>query len=308
MGNQGLKYAAMAAVLLAIVLGVLAYRATLSATAAAREQARQELQAEQQAAGMGPATLAVVAMKPLSASRAITNEDVALMPVAVVPERYFTRIEDVLGRAPMIDVDVGAPVTPRYFLDSNVLARIIPEQHQAMSVQITDVVAVGGFVRPGDEVDLLLFIREGDVPPQARVLLKKVLVLAYEDRIIERPEGLSQAEGRSERRSRVRTAVIAVPEQQTTKLLLAASLGEIRLALNRQTEESLASETTASDNESPLPLQTAGTPTPEDTVAAEKIITLTELTRIAKKKPVRTRPSPYYIEILRGVESERVRD
>lgn len=310
MGNQGLKYAALAAVVVAVVLGILAYRMTVTAARVAKEQAKAELEAEQQAQGAQPSTLAVVALKPLAATRPIAEDDVALMPVSVVPERYFTQIENVVGRAPLIDVDVGAPVTPRYFRDSNILARIIPEGHQAMSLEISDIVAVGGFVRPGDEVDLLLFLRGTDTSTQARVLLEDVLVLAYEDKIIERPEGLSKQEGRPERRSRVRTAVVAVPEKETTKVMLAASVGEIRLALNRQTLEGEdALDNPTKDGGSPLPQLAQITPSPTpDAASREKTITLNELSRIAAKKRTRPRPRPYYIEVLRGSETERVRD
>ncbi len=306
MGNQGLKYAAVGAVLLAVVLGVLAYRMTLSATQAARQQAQAEMEAEQEASSKRPTTLAVIALKPLAATRTISTDDVALMPVSVVPQRYFTRVEDVIGRAPLIDVDAGAPVTPRYFRDSNVLARIIPEHHQAMSLEISDVVAVGGFVRPGDEVDLLLFVRAADKPAQARVLLRDVLVLAYEDRIIERPQGLTEEEGRPERRSRVRTAVVAVPEKDTTRVMLGASLGEIRLSLKRQL---VASGDQAGDAASPLPLaEPADKPAEQSPSERDKVVTLEELTRIAAAKPKAVAPPPYIIEVFRGNESQKVRD
>ena len=307
MGNQGLKYAAVGAVVLAVILGVLAYRMTLTATQAAREQAKVDLQAERQGETAVATTLAVIALNPLAATRPITEDDVALMPVAVVPEHYFTRVEDVVGRAPLIDVDVGAPVTPRYFRDSNVLARIIPEGHKAMSLEISDVVAVGGFVRPGDEVDLLLFVRVGDTPAQSRILQRRVLVLAYEDRIIERPQGLTKEEGRPERRSRVRTAVVAIPEQDTTRVMLGASLGDIRLALHRQV---LNGQDEPGDADSPLPKATPPPEVAKQQAPGEKdqTITLQELTRIAAKKPDKPKPPPYVIEVFKGSATEKVRD
>ena len=194
MGNQGLKYAALAAVVLAIVLGVLAWRMSMSMTDQAREQARAEIAAQQQVNDVEQeqTTLAVVALRSLAATQVIGVDDVALKPVAVVPERYFSRVEDVVGREPLIDIDAGAPVTPRYFRDSNVLARLIPDGHKAMSLEVNDVIAVGGFLRPGDIVDVLVYLRGGsDIEAvQARILLQKVRVLALEDRIVDRPEGV----------------------------------------------------------------------------------------------------------------------
>jgi pilus assembly protein CpaB len=313
MGNQGLKYAALAAVMLAVLLGVLAYRMTLSMSAAAREEAKAGLEVAGESP-LAPSTLAIVALRSLAATRNITVDDVALKPVAVVPERYFTKLQDVVGRAPLIDIDAGAPVTPRYFIESNILARLIPEGHQAMSLEISDVVAVGGFVRPGDEVDLLMFIRAGQGPAQSRVLLEKVLVLAYEDRIIERPQGLTKDEGRSDKRSRVRTVVVAIPDAMTTKVMLGASLGEIRLALLRQSVAGAEAEAEAEfDSANPLP------PAPEklaeqvklleqDKTKREKVITLNELTQLAAKKTTKPKPRPYVIEVFRGSALQKVND
>ncbi len=309
MGNQGLKYAALAAVVLAIVLGVLAWRMSMSMTDQAREQARAEMAAQQQVSDVQQeqTTLAVVALRSLAATQLIGVDDVALKPVAVVPERYFSRVEDVVGREPLIDIDAGAPVTPRYFRDSNVLARIIPDGHKAMSLEISDIVAVGGFVRPGDEVDLLLFVRGGDGPPQSRILLPRVLVLAYEDRIIERPQGLSKEEGRNERRTRTRTAVVAIPDAQTTKVMLGASLGDIRLALHRQMLA--GAETDEGDSLLP-PAEPEATPSPAQTdkerLAAEQAITLQELTRLAEKKPSRPKPPAYTVQVFRGSDMQKV--
>ncbi len=309
MGNQGLKYAALAAVVLAIVLGVLAWRMSLSMTDQAREQARAELAAQQQVSEteQQQTTLAVVALRALAATKTIGVDDVALKPVSVVPDRYFSRVEDVIGREPLIDIDAGAPVTPRYFRDTNVLARLIPEGHKAMSLEISDVVAVGGFVRPGDEVDLLLFVRGSDGPPQSRILLPRALVLAYEDRIIERPQGLSEEEGRNARRTRARTVVVAIPDEQTTKVMLGASLGELRLALHRQMLA--ASETSEGDSVLP-PAEPEATPSPAQTdtqrLAAEQAITLQELTRLAEKKPSRPKPPAYTVQVFRGSDMQKV--
>ncbi len=297
MSNSWLKYVAIASVVLAVVLGVIAYRWTTALTeSAAADEARRE-----NVVVPAPTTLAVVALRPLGANRTIGPDDVALKPVAVVPERYFTQVGNVIGKVPLIDIDPGAPVTPRYFRQTNILARIIPAGHQAMSLEVSDVVAVGGFVKPGDEVDLLLYVRSGEVPAQARILLAEVLVLAYEDRVIERPQGLTEEEGRPERRSRVRTAVVAVPEDLTTKVMLAASLGDIRLALRRQ----VVDEESANAG---LPVaavdQSGG-----DEFSRAKAITLAELTALKAKKAPKAKPPPAYtIQVFRGSQVNRVTD
>lgn len=292
MSSTALKIVAVISVLLALVLAVLGYQISKSYAKKADEaqqQARQQ-KAEQ--------FLAVVAVKPLAAYQSIARDAVALVPVSIKPADPYTNIDDVVGKVPLVDVDAGAPVTQRYFKEGNALARIIPPGHQAVSVEINDVVAVGGFVRPGDIVDLLLFLRGGAGMDQAqsRVLLEAARVLAYEERIIDRPEGIRDDDEAKRRSSRVRTAVLAVPEADTTKLMLGASLGELRLALHSQA----------------APVDASAEPADATKTAArtrpEKAISLEELARLrgsAGPGPATTTQAAT-VEIIRGAQRDAV--
>lgn len=288
MNGQGLKVAAVVAVALAVILGGLAWRATQNATQAARQEAVQEAIATAPVAE--PQSLAVVALQPLSANQPVAETAVALKPLAVVPSRYYTSIDDVVGRVPLLDIDAGAPITPRYFKDANVLARLIPEGHRALSLEISDVVAVGGFIRPGDRVDLLVHLRDTEQLAQSRILLDDVLVLAYEERIIERPQGVDDPSSRTQR-GRVRTAVVAVPEALVTRVMLGASVGDVRLALRRQQAD-------LAEPEGNVPLVT---PTPSPDFDLEQAVTLTELTKVKKPTPTpKPGPAPFKVEVFRA--------
>jgi len=229
MSSKALKILAAVSVLVAILLAVVGYR--MSREYAQKSEAAVQKVDQQEA----KQTLAVVAVKPLAAYKPIPRESVALVPVAVPPVEPFASIDEVVGKQPLVDVDTGAPVTKRYFREGNILARAIPPGFQAVSISVTDVLAVGGFLKPGDVVDILIFLRgaEGIDKPQSRVLLQKVRVLAYLEQIIDRPEGVEPDPNRQQSR----TAVLAIPERDTTKLMLGSSLGELRLALHGQYEE-----------------------------------------------------------------------
>lgn len=309
--SNGMKIAALVMLVIAVGLGVLvanSYRKTTEAAEVARAQARTaQVEREQQQA---PQTLAVVAVKPLAAYRAIDRESVSLVPVAVAPTAYFTNLDEVVGKTPLVDIDAGAPVTARYFSQGNVLARIIPAGHQALSMEINDVIAVGDFVRPGDTVDVLLYLRGGAGVEQAqsRVLLQAARVLAYEDRIIDRPQGLA-ADGQSaaaDNRRRVRTATLAVPEAETTRVMLGMSLGDLRLALHGQRDAQVADETT----ESGLPMTAAAVADKRDQQIPDKVISIEELARIkpppavARARP--TAPPRPTVEMIRGTDVTRV--
>ncbi|MES0872711.1 Flp pilus assembly protein CpaB [Sinimarinibacterium thermocellulolyticum] len=287
MSSTTLKVVAVVAVLLAVVLAFVGFK--ISRDYAAQVQQAQQQVTQQQV----QQTLAVVALKPLAAYQPIARDAVALVPVSVVPADPYGSIDDVVGKVPLVDIDAGAPVTQRYFKEGNVLARIIPPGHQAVSVEINDVVAVGGFVRPGDIVDVLLYLRGGTGldQPQSRVLLEAARVLAYEERIIDRPEGVRDDAGQ---RSRQRTAVLAVPEDQTTKLMLGASLGELRLALHSQAPLVAGA---------PMPPVGQSDPTRTAERAPDKAIGLAELARLQRARQAQPRPQ---VEILRGAKREVV--
>ena len=300
MSSTALKMIAVGMVLLAVILGavtVSVYRQNAQKAQAAAAQA--------EAAQKSPQVVAVVATKPLAAYRAIDRESVALVPVAVAPTQYFTSFDEVVGRTPLVDIDAGAPVTARYFKEGNVLARVIPAGFQAVSLEINDVIAVGGFIRPGDIVDVLLFLRSGAGidQPQSRVLLKEARLLAYEDRIIDRPQGLKDDEKAGSQQGRhVRTAVLAVPEADTTRVMLGASLGEVRLALRGQHEGE------------PAVAEGPGVPLSASTVAAkeaqkvpDKTITAAELSSGVRATPAKGKDQPAPgVEVFRGSEHEMV--
>jgi pilus assembly protein CpaB len=300
MSSTALRIVAVIAVLLAIVLAVLGYQVS-------RNYAKKAEEAQQQTQAAAQQTLTVVALKPLAAYKAIPRDSVALVPVSVAPASPYTSIDEVVNKVPLVDIDAGAPVTQRYFKEGNVLAKIIPAGHQAVSVEVNDVVAVGGFVRPGDVVDVLLYLRGGAgvTEPQSRVLLESVRVLAYEERIIDRPEGLKGEEGEDKKRSsRTRTAVLAVPDKETTKLMLGASLGELRLSLRSQNTDVAAGEAT----EAGLPLSPEAQAAAKAKEIPDKAISVAELSRLkpppADEKKVVARPPQ--VEVYRGSQHETV--
>jgi pilus assembly protein CpaB len=312
MSSTALKIMALVALLLAVGLGLVAYRMSQDIT-------QPSAAAQPDGAAAPVQTMAVVAIKPLTAYVAVPADAVTLVPVAVLPTEYFTRTEEVVGKAPLSDVEIGATLGPRYFRDANTLVRSIPLGFQAMSLEINDVIAVGGFVRPGDLVDVLLYIRSTGrevEDSQARILLREARVLAYEDRVLNDAEPSDGAQDnktqQQQRARRIRTAVLAVPEAETTRVMLGASLGELRLSL-RGTPP--AEDQTVADM--PGELLSATTPTtPTSTTAAvqadpvekDQVVTLRELAAIKKKQQASPNQGPATpaVIIYRGNDVQRV--
>lgn len=327
MSSTALKIAAVVTVLLAIILAVVAFQMTRNYTdapAAPAPSASAGTTGEQDKKESLPT--AVVAIQPLAAYKPIKAEQVRIAPVAVKTEGHFDSVEDVVNRIPLVDVDTGAPVSGRHFKDANELARIVPPGHKAVSLEVNDVIAVGGFLRPGDIVDVLVYLRGGSgiEAVQARILLREVRVLALEDRIIDRPEGVEDDQ-EEDRRRRQRTVVLAVPEDKTTRLMLGASLGDVRLAMHGQVPEvaqldALADDAALPSGEDAVMAQAAdagaaGTPASTDKATPEAVddlpLTAAELSTVEtpKKKQAQQQRQPRHrIYVYRGADVETVYD
>jgi pilus assembly protein CpaB len=315
MSSSAAKLMAVIGLVLTLVLAVVLYRISHNYAENAQKPAKVAANAD---APVVPKTLAVVALKPLAAYRPIGKDDVALVEVSVAPADYYTSVAQVVGKEPIVDLDGGAPVTKRYFGEGNLLARAIPPGFQAISVEITDVVAVGGFVRPGDMVDVLVYLRDAkDVTAaQARVLLKQVRVLAYEERLVERPEGLTDEDekkgatssvNRANQTRRTRTAVLAVAEADTTRLMLGASQGELRLALYGQNAPGADSVAATADT-----TVVGGLPASSDTIAKlesykvpDKALSMEQLSRI-KPPPAKQANAPIQVPVYRAADVQTV--
>lgn len=347
--SNAIRVIAIVLGLIAIVLVIVGWRMSRGfAESAARAQAESQAAATTQAA---PQIQVVVATHPLAANVPITSSDVVVAPMTIAPTEYFANVNDAIGRTPLIDIDAGAPVVPRFFKDTNLIARGVPEGHRALSLKVDDVVGVGGFVRPGDIVDVLVYIKtvtdtptgeeevkeeeKKDIPTQARVLIRDVKVLAYEDHLVEPPKGLEESKDKNKQQQqrRERTAVMAIPEAQVTRVMLGASFGELRLALHGAPADPAigtadpaapaATETPAIAAVSTEPAAPAKPLTAAEkakaeaeaataALAAEQVITSAELTKLVpkekKKAPVRLAPAsrPPQIEIIRGSDLKSV--
>jgi pilus assembly protein CpaB len=277
MNSNAIRVVAGVLVVLAILMAIVAFNMH-------RRLASDAIQAKEASAqpqNSVPQTLVVVAVKPLLVDKPIGRDSVALVPVQVAPTEYYTNVDDVVNKTPLIDIDSGTPVTPRFFKHLNILARAIPPGHLALSLKVDDVVGTGGFVRPGDFVDVLLYIKsvtdtptgepskdkskiaggssgeKTDIATQARLLLKNTLVLSYEDHLVDAPKvddrDKDKQAAAAQQQRRERTAVIAVPEADVTRVMLGANLGDIRLALHPQNSDLEAAAATPPAGIAPTP-------------------------------------------------------
>ncbi|MBR2216258.1 MAG: Flp pilus assembly protein CpaB [Selenomonadaceae bacterium] len=170
----------------------------------------------------------VVAKTDIPARTILNAEMLAVKDVAAdtIPKGAVTGFNDVVGQPAVSTIYAGDIVTvQKVFMDKAQVGFVgaIPANCRAVSVGVGSVTGVAGFARPGDHVDVLL-VEKGDAGATSRMLLQDILLLG----INQTTEGVTNATGKPEEPS---IATLALTPDDTLRLVSAAAIGEIYLAL-----------------------------------------------------------------------------
>jgi pilus assembly protein CpaB len=180
----------------------------------------------------------VVAAEPLRYGVELSRANLRELqwPANAVPSGAFAKIGDILNgkerRVALAAIEVNEPVLNWKITGAGQRASLsarIDEGRKAVSIRVTDVFGVSGFVLPGERVDILLTRRDrqnaaaGSSQEDAYtdVLLQDVPVLAADQLVDERSENPAVA----------KTVTVAVTTEQAQKLALASSVGQLSLIL-----------------------------------------------------------------------------
>lgn len=178
----------------------------------------------------------VVAAKPLGIGASIKPGDVKVskVPIDQFPKGGFSKVEEVMDR----------PVVSGILLDEAVIvgrlgergsgqgiAPIIPVGMRAVTVRVTEVVGVAGFVLPGMRVDVLVTGR----PPESNdtittTVLQNIVVLSAGQTY--QPDAKGQAINAS-------TVTVLVTPEQAELLTLAGNEGRIQLVLRNGSDHGI---------------------------------------------------------------------
>ncbi|MEE4316868.1 MAG: Flp pilus assembly protein CpaB [Erythrobacter sp.] len=188
----------------------------------------------------------VVATQPLDFGDPLTPENVRLQnfPASAVPQGAFSTVQQALAdnRVVLRPIVIGEPVLADKVSGASgraVLAANLPEGMRAVSIPVSEVTGVSGFVRPGDTVDVMLTRQiPGDGAEaydlMSDIILERVKVLAI-DQIAN--EGATEPQVG-------KTAVLEVDPTQAQQLAVATKLGTLTLALrNVESQEAVAGRT-----------------------------------------------------------------
>ena len=236
MGNRNLLIA-----LFAVVLGIIAVVLANAWFSGIEEK--------QQTAVIDTSNVSiVVATQPLAFGTRVSAQNIRLQswPARSVPQGAFRTIAEVLkdNRVALRPIVPGEPILADKVSGTDgraTLAALLPEGMRAISIPVTPVRGVAGFVLPGTMVDVILTRKipgEGATPEDIRadVLLSNVQVLAI-DQLADEKTGKPMVS---------RTATLAVTLYDAQRLILGEEMGNLSLVLRKvETAAGAASDGTA---------------------------------------------------------------
>ncbi len=178
----------------------------------------------------------VFAAKPLSVGLTVKAADlrVAKVPIDQFPKGGFSNVNEVVDRPVVSNILLDEPVNEGRLAARGSgagLAPIIPVGMRGVTVRVTDVAGVAGFVLPGLRVDVLVTGR----PPSSdstvtTTCLQNMLVLSAGQTI--------QPDGRGQAINTPTVTLLATPEQAET-LTLAGNQGSIQLVLRNGSDQTI---------------------------------------------------------------------
>jgi pilus assembly protein CpaB len=178
----------------------------------------------------------VIAAKPLSVGLTVKAADlrVGKIPTDQFPKGGFSNINEVVDRPVVSNILLDEPINEGRLAARGSgagLAPIIPVGMRGVTVRVTDVAGVAGFVLPGLRVDVLVTGR----PPSSdttvtTTCLQNMLVLSAGQTI--------QPDGRGQAINTPTVTLLATPEQAEI-LTLAGSQGSIQLVLRNGSDQTI---------------------------------------------------------------------
>ena len=157
------------------------------------------------------------------------------VPEGVLPEGAFTDTEDVEGKVSTTSISRGEILVAERFAShtrGSTLAALVAENMRAVTVRVDDVIGVGGFLLPGNTVDVLAARRGRDQRAITETILTNIKVLAV-DQTAATEENTPVI---------VRAVTLEMTPKQAEKLVKARTEGSIQLTLRNPEEEDPVAE------------------------------------------------------------------
>ncbi len=181
-------------------------------------------------------TPVVVAARDLPAGQALSTSDlkVTRWPQAGLPQGSFNSVNTLSGRVLKTAASKGEPLLIGKLAAKGLrggLSAVVPDGYRAMTVKVDEVIGVGGFVQPGDQVDVLATVAKGPYQkdPITRTVLQGVNVLTV-------GANVTQSKNAKPRRDKSKVVTLQVSPLQGETLALAANEGKLILSLRNHAD------------------------------------------------------------------------
>lgn len=304
MNSRVMILLALLLVLGAGLAGYLGYQTTQDAKQAAVKAELAAAEAKQKAAITVPGKEPVVIIKKdVDLYEKLEAEDLTIDYLKVTPPRSFKTVEEVLGQAVHSELKAGSILEQGDLQPGSEIARLLREGERAVAIDIDSngVVGGGGFVQPGDHVDVLLFLRSNrDQKDTAQVILQSIRVLGFGSEVISIEGGVAESEQSGKnKKARPRTAVLAVTQKDAPRLMLASSLGKLRLAI-RPSDEAVAVAQNSGRNVGESVAQESAAP------KTPLVFSEADFRPAPPKRKTTSQPAVAPVVIYRGLDAERV--
>jgi pilus assembly protein CpaB len=184
-----------------------------------------------------PTRTIVVAAAPLRFGTPLTAEHLREVPWGeqAIPAGTFATIAELMSgekRVVLASIQRNEPILRTKITGAGqkaTLSALIQEGMRAVTIRVNDVEGVGGFVLPGDHVDVLLTRqpeKEAKIPGTTDVVLQNTRVLAVDQ----------QADDSADKPTVVKAVTLEVDTVAAQKIALASSLGSLSLILRKAGE------------------------------------------------------------------------
>ena len=193
-------------------------------------------------AAQGASELSVVVMvRDVPVGQRIDAADVRLATLGsagALADHLATGLDEVVGAYALLPLSVGEPLIRAKVgtePPGSGLAVLIPAGRVAISVAVNDVIRTGGFIAPGDRVDVFGVITKEAGDP-AELVISDVQVLAVSRSIVGSEQTGGERSSDDNPRSLDSTVTLAVTSEEAKRLVQVDELGSLRLALRPRAE------------------------------------------------------------------------
>jgi len=222
----------------AVLFGLLAVFIAQTWLNSQAEARLRSLEAQNQKTPVATKTI-VVAAKPLRYGMELGADALREIPWSLesLPRGAFSKISDILSggkRVVLAPVEINEPVLSLKVTGPGqraTLSSLVAEGMKAVTIRVNDVEGVGGFVLPGDRVDVVLTRQTDKDKASTEIVLQNTRVLAVDQ----------SADTSSDKPTVAKAVTLEVSTDQAQRVWLASSVGNLSLLLRKAGETAAVS-------------------------------------------------------------------